>query len=102
MNKRIEAKLTHIGEISVKIQMHKNDLGDTESSLEDNSKFYGDLKKDCSKKTPEYEERCKMRAMELAALADTIKVLNDDEALDFFKKTLPSAASMSFGGAPSL
>ena len=43
-----------------------------------------------------------MRAMELAALADTIKVLNDDDALDFFKKTLPSAASMSFGGAPSL
>ena len=76
MNKRIEAKLTHIGEISVKIQMHKNDLGDTESSLEDNSKFYGDLKRDCSKKTAEYEERCKMRAMELAALADTIKVLN--------------------------
>ena len=51
--------------------MHKNDLGDTESSLEDNSKFYGDLKRDCSKKTAEYEERCKMRAMELAALADT-------------------------------
>jgi len=33
-----------------------------------------------------------MRAMELAALADTIKVLNDDDALDLFKKTLPSAS----------
>merc|ERR1719198_253852 len=30
--------------------------------------------------------------MELAALADTIKVLNDDDALDLFKKTLPSAS----------
>ena len=73
--------------------MRKNDLGDTVSSLEDNSKFYGDLKRDCSKKTAEYEERCKMRAMELAALADTIKVLNDDDAMGrVFKKTLPSAS----------
>merc|ERR1719321_343951 len=92
LNQLIEAKLTRIGEISVKIQMYKNDLGDTESALDDNSEFYADLKRDCSKKTAEYEERCKMRAMELAALADTIKVLNDDDALDLFKKTLPSAS----------
>ena len=31
--------------------------------------------------------------MELIASADTIKVLNDDDALELFKKTLPSAAS---------
>jgi len=36
----------------------------------------------------------KTRAEELAALADTIKVLNDDDALELFKKTLPSAASL--------
>jgi len=35
----------------------------------------------------------KLEAEELAALADTIKVLNDDDALDLFKKTLPSASS---------
>jgi len=35
----------------------------------------------------------KTRAEELAALADTIKVLNDDDALELFKKTLPSASS---------
>merc|ERR1719263_144940 len=31
--------------------------------------------------------------MELVALADTIKVLNDDDALELFKKTLPGASS---------
>jgi len=31
-------------------------------------------------------------AQELAALADTIKVLNDDDALEIFKHTLPSAS----------
>merc|ERR1712060_372047 len=30
---------------------------------------------------------------ELAALADAIKMLNDDDALELFKKTLPSASS---------
>ena len=31
-----------------------------------------------------------MRAQEAVALAETIKILNDDDALDLFKKTLPS------------
>merc|ERR1719261_1380761 len=35
----------------------------------------------------------KMRGQELIALADTIKILNDDDALELFKKTLPSSAS---------
>merc|ERR1719240_769271 len=31
-----------------------------------------------------------MRSLELVAIADTIKILNDDDALELFKKTLPS------------
>merc|ERR1719482_2438168 len=37
----------------------------------------------------------KLRSEELVALADTIKILNDDDALELFKKTLP-ASSASF------
>merc|ERR1712012_57964 len=33
-----------------------------------------------------------MRATEITALADTIKILNDDDALELFKKTLPSSS----------
>merc|ERR1712085_140400 len=33
------------------------------------------------------------RAEELVALAGTVKVLNDDDALDLFKKTLPSSSA---------
>merc|ERR1719271_992925 len=36
----------------------------------------------------------KLRAEELLALADTIKILNDDDALELFKKTLPGSASL--------
>merc|ERR1719191_254478 len=92
LNKLVEDKLTRIGEISVKLAMSKNDLEDTQEGLGDNSKMLADLEASCKSKTGEWEERCKMRAMELAALADTIKVLNDDDALDLFKKTLPSAS----------
>merc|ERR1719265_3137073 len=35
-----------------------------------------------------------MRADEMLALADTIKILNDDDVLDLFKKTLPSPSFM--------
>merc|ERR1719277_2558084 len=34
-----------------------------------------------------------MRAQEIVALADTIKILNDDDALELFKKTLPSSSA---------
>merc|ERR1719498_732518 len=34
-----------------------------------------------------------MEAQEMVALADTIKILNDDDALELFKKTLPGASS---------
>merc|ERR1719181_1561933 len=33
-----------------------------------------------------------MQGEELLALADTIKILNDDDALELFKKTLPGSA----------
>merc|ERR1740129_1184125 len=43
--------------------------------------------------TSEWEARSKTRAEELVALADTIKILNDDDALLVFKKTLPSSSA---------
>merc|ERR1719245_2220382 len=55
--------------------------------------FLQGLEKSCKTKTAEWEERSKTRSEELMALADTIKILNDDDALELFKKTLPSAGS---------
>merc|ERR1712232_1160694 len=47
----------------------------------------------CDKKNSEWEAREKERTQEQVAIAETIKVLNDDDALELFKKTLPSASS---------
>merc|ERR1711956_157464 len=72
----------------------KNDLGDTEESLAADKEFLANMEKKCEAKKKEWEVMVKTRAEELAALADTIKVLNDDDALELFKKTLPSASSL--------
>merc|ERR1719502_1880375 len=89
----IEEKLTRIGDLGVEIQQMKNDLGDTAESLLEDKKFLADLDKNCEEKQKLYEENVKYRTQELAALADTIKILNDDDALELFKKTLPGASS---------
>jgi hypothetical protein len=61
--------------------------------LIEDKKFAKDLKKNCATKTAEWEKICDLRNQELQALADTIKLLNDDDALELFKKTLPGSAS---------
>jgi len=92
LSKMIEDKLKRIGEIGVEIVMLKEDLDDCGKSVIDDRKFLADLKKGCATAQEEFEARQKMRGEEMVALADTIKVLNDDDALDLFKKTLPSAS----------
>jgi predicted nucleic acid-binding Zn-ribbon protein len=89
----IEAKTTQIGESGVALVQMKEDLSDTQETLLEDKKFLQGLEKSCKTKTAEWEERSKTRSEELLALADTIKILNDDDALELFKKTLPSAGS---------
>eukprot|EP00421_Protoceratium_reticulatum_P007702 CAMPEP_0168372212 /NCGR_PEP_ID=MMETSP0228-20121227/8164_1 /TAXON_ID=133427 /ORGANISM="Protoceratium reticulatum, Strain CCCM 535 (=CCMP 1889)" /LENGTH=694 /DNA_ID=CAMNT_0008385111 /DNA_START=16 /DNA_END=2098 /DNA_ORIENTATION=+ len=90
LTKSVETKTARVGDLAVQIVQMKDDLTDTEEALLEDRKFLGDLEQGCGKKSEEWEERQKTRAEELAAIAEAIKVLNDDDALDLFKKTLPS------------
>merc|ERR1712232_365032 len=92
----IESKTKRVGELAVNIVQMEDDLSETEAALLADQKFLADLDKNCEKKAADWEERSKTRADELVAIAETIKILNDDDALDLFKKTLPSAASAMF------
>jgi len=93
LTKAIEDKITRVGETGVAIADMKNDAKDTADKLVEDKKFLVDLTAECSKKEKEWDAVKKERQAELLALADTIKMLNDDDALELFKKTLPSAAS---------
>jgi len=89
----IEEKMVRLGELQVSIVEMKEDLSDTGKSLLEDKKFLADLDKNCALKSEEHQSNMKQRSAELLALADTIKILNDDDALELFKKTLPSPSA---------
>jgi len=93
LQQSIESKMNRVGDLGVEIATLKNDLEDTSESLAEDQKFTADLKKDCAEKTGIHEQEQKTRAEEVVAIADTISILNSDDALELFKKTLPSASS---------
>merc|ERR1719375_2742050 len=89
----IEEKTKRTGEVAVEIVNLKEDLEDTQEDLAKDQKFLADLEKNCEVKKKEWEEIKKMRSEELIAIQDTIKILNDDDALELFKKTAASASA---------
>merc|ERR1719410_2682688 len=90
---QIEKEQTRIGDLGIEITSMENDLEDTQQSLGEDKKFIEELEKNCKKKEKEWAGIQKLRQEELVALTDTIKILNDDDALELFKKTLPSSAA---------
>jgi len=95
----IEAKTSRAGEGAVQLVNLKNDLEDAQESLADDTTYLADLLKSCKASGSEYEERQAMRAQEKVAIAQTVKILNDDDALDLFKKALPSPAFLQMASS---
>jgi len=93
LTKAIEEKMVRVGKLQVELVEMKEDLDDTGKAMIEDKKFLADLEKNCAKKQGEHDANMKLRSEELLALADTIKVLNDDDALELFKKTLPGASA---------
>jgi septal ring factor EnvC (AmiA/AmiB activator) len=93
LTKQIEEKIQKTGELAVSIAEMSNDHEDTVQGLAADQKFLAELQKSCATKADEWAEICKLRNQELAALHETIKILNNDDALELFKKTLPGASS---------
>jgi len=87
----IEAKSQRVGALGVKIAMETNDMEDTGEAVAQDQKFLADLAGNCKTKQAEWASIVEQRSLELVALADTIKILNDDDALEMFKKTLPGS-----------
>jgi len=88
--KAIEAKTVRSGELGVAIAEMQNDAEDTAQQKADDEKFLKDLKKNCATKKDDWATIKAQRALELTAVADTITILSQDDALELFKKTLPT------------
>jgi len=87
----IETKTARAGELAVSVVTTADELEDATKEKADTEKFVATLKEQCGSKEAEWAERCKMRTEEIAAISEAIGILNDDDALDVFKKAIPSA-----------
>merc|ERR1719217_103474 len=66
----------------------EEDLADTEEQLAKDEEFLANLTAKCEATDKEYQERVKGRTAEIAAVGDTIQILNSDESFESFGKTL--------------
>mmetsp|Transcript_51336 Transcript_51336/g.116978 ORF Transcript_51336/g.116978 Transcript_51336/m.116978 type:complete len:702 (+) Transcript_51336:70-2175(+) len=86
----IEENSAKIGELGVSIVTMQGNKKDTADTIGADEGFLEELGKSCKDMEKDFEQIVASRSEELSAIADTIKVLNDDDALELFKKTVPS------------
>lgn len=91
--KELEAKKMQIAAQVQGIADASEELEDTEASLASDQKFLIGLKKKCEAETKLHEASKKTMMEEMKAIQETVKILNDDDALETFKKTVPSPDS---------
>merc|ERR1719453_1342855 len=91
--KAIETKTARSGEVAVETVQAKADFKSTTKAVAEDTDFKANLEKNCATKQKEWDERCKLRAEEITAISETIDLLNSDDALELFKKAVPSAAA---------
>merc|ERR1719247_3456830 len=93
----IESKTKRAGEVAVEVVQTQDDVEDTEAEVAETQAFLADLGKQCAAKKAAWGERQATRAEEVDAISQAIKILNDDDALDLFKKTSPSFSQTGMG-----
>merc|ERR1719330_1985881 len=87
-----------LAEASEKHAQAAQEFEDTQAQLELDRTFLAKLKEKCAMSAEEFDTRVKDRMAEIAAVQDTIKILNSDESFDNFDKTV-SAALLQTGAA---
>ena len=73
----------------------KGDFSESERTLTADESFAAELAQSCDSQSSEREDRQKSMAEELLAIHETIKLLNEDDALELFKTPLTFGAGQS-------
>merc|ERR1719324_994552 len=82
----IESKTKRVGELAVSIVQSEDGAEDAAKEKANADKTLSTLDETCKTKSAEYDARSKTRAEEVSAISEAISILNDDDALDVFKK----------------
>jgi hypothetical protein len=88
----IIAKEKRSGSLAVSLTTAKDAFEDAEKELDDASKYLKALTTHCETTKSQRATRINMRAEEISAISEAIKILTDDDALETFKKAIPSAS----------
>merc|ERR1719271_1227366 len=91
----IESKTVRSGDLAVSVTTTADDIEDTTAEMKETEAFLANLASQCALKKKEWAARQAMRSEEISAISEAIKVLNDDDALDLFKKTLSLSQTSS-------
>lgn len=90
----IESKEKRAGELEVSVSQNKDALEDTQGEKAAAEKMLATLTSTCGSRKKEFEARLKIRDEEISAISQAITILNDDDALDVFKKAVPASAAL--------
>merc|ERR1719146_428439 len=85
--KSVIEKEKRIGGLALELSEDNHALEDSEEEKANAEKFLANMKEQCATVEKDKAMREKMRAEEIAAISDAVKILNDDDALEVFKKT---------------
>lgn len=95
-------KKVRIADQRVRLAVATGDLTAAEKALASDEAFLAELTKTCAVKAKEYDARVKSRGDESEAISEVIKILNDDDSLELFKKTLTTAPTPTPPPVPGL
>merc|ERR1719265_1806886 len=87
VSKTIMDKEKRVGELKLSLVNNKDALEDSQQELEQATKYLATMQDQCAAMFKTKEMREKMRADEIAAIGEAIKILTDDDALDTFSKS---------------
>jgi len=87
----IETKTARGGELAVSVVQTADAREDAQKATAEAAKFVAQLSTECATKEGEWAERCKVRNEEITAISEAVSILNDDDALDVFKKAAASS-----------
>jgi len=99
--KSLTDKAKRSGALALSLSEDKDSLEDTNIELANAQKYLQSLKDQCKQRQEDRNMRAKMRNDEIVAIGEAIKILTDDDALETFKKTVPSASLLQSRKRPT-
>jgi len=86
--KQKDAKDLELSELIDKVAKAKEDVEETQKTLDEDKTFLARTMQGCDKEDQEFAARTKVRGEEIEAISETLQILTGDEARSLFDKTI--------------